>query len=61
MHSSSLAAPLQVLMEYSFVWSSKLEVKLLVKLLGKWQGTKGLRSMLSSVTRLKARKGAAQS
>ena len=43
----------EVLQEYSFVFASKLEVKLLVKLLGKWQGRKGVRSMLSSVTRLK--------
>jgi hypothetical protein len=43
----------QVLQEYSFVWSSKMDVKLLVKLLGKRSGG-GAQSLLAKVVRLKA-------
>ncbi|KAI3435577.1 hypothetical protein D9Q98_001642 [Chlorella vulgaris] len=42
----------EVLQEYSFVWSSKMDVKLLVKLLGKRSGG-GAQSLLAKVVRLK--------
>lgn len=55
----TLPAP-QVLLEFSFAWASKMEVKLLVTLLGgQRERTNPLRTVLSSVSRVKVRRGTA--
>lgn len=53
----SSGGPDSVLLECSFVWDSRMEVKLLVTLLGQRRANATLRSLLSNVSRVKVCSG----